>query len=94
MLYVYFLSCKNGQVYTGSTADLKRRIAEHERGIVASTKGRLPIILLGYEVYRLKSDAIRRERFLKTSEGKRLLKQQYRDVMAAVEQTRKGAGAV
>ena len=34
-----------------------------------------------YEAYGLESDARRRERFLKTTEGKRLLKQQIRDIL-------------
>ena len=34
-----------------------------------------------HEAYGLESDARRRERFLKTTEGKRLLKQQIRDIL-------------
>jgi putative endonuclease len=85
MHYVYFLGLKNGQVYTGSTSDLRRRMKEHQQGKVSSTSKRLPLILLGYEAYKLKSDAIRRENFLKTTEGKRLLKQQYRDIIASFQ---------
>ena len=85
MYYVYFLSMKNKQIYTGSTSDLRRRIGEHTRGKVSSTVKRLPIKLFGYEAYQLKSDALRREHFLKTTEGKRLLKQQYRDVIASFQ---------
>ncbi len=68
-------------MYTGSTNDLKRRISEHRNGKVSSTKHKLPIKLLLYEGYLLKSDAQRREKFLKTTEGKRLLKQQIRDIL-------------
>ena len=81
MYYVYFLSLNNKQVYTGMTTNLKRRISEHNRGKVASTAKRLPAELIGYEAYRLKTDAVRRERYLKTTEGKRLLRQQYRDII-------------
>ena len=79
MHYVYLLLLSNKQVYTGETSDLKRRILEHEQGKVESTKYKLPIRLIHYEAYILKSDATRREKFLKTTEGKRLLKQQLRD---------------
>ena len=81
MFYVYFLRLSNKDVYKGSTGDLKRRILEHARGRVESTKNYLPAELIGYEAYRLKSDAERRENFLKTTEGGRLLKQQYKSIL-------------
>ena len=45
MWYVYFLELANGDVYVGSTNDLRRRIRSHERGQVTSTKARLPLTL-------------------------------------------------
>ena len=84
MYYVYFLKLSNSQIYTGSTLDLQRRIKEHSNARVASTSKRLPFLLIGYEAYSLKSDALRREKFLKTTEGKRLMKQQYRDIITSV----------
>ena len=81
MYYVYFLKLSNGDLYKGSTNDLKRRIQEHNSGNVESTKNYLPVALIGYEAYILKSDAQRREKFLKTTEGRRLIKQQYRDIL-------------
>jgi putative endonuclease len=81
--YVYILLLANRQLYAGYTTDLERRIPEHEVGMVASTRHRRPVRLLHVERYELESDARRRERFLKTTEGKRLLRQQIRDVLAA-----------
>jgi len=81
MYYVYFLKLSNNDIYKGSAVDLKNRVAEHETGKVESTRNYRPLKLIGYEAYLLKSDAQRRERFLKTTEGIRLLKQQYRDVI-------------
>ncbi len=72
----------NGQIYTGSTKDLKSRMYEHERGNVSTTSKYLPVKIVGYEAYQLKSDAQRREKYLKTTEGKRLLRQQYRDILS------------
>ena len=80
MFYVYFLVLVGGRVYTGSSSDLRKRFKEHQLGKVKSTKGRNPE-LIGYEAYLKKSDALRRERFLKTTEGKRLFRMQYRDVL-------------
>jgi len=81
MFYIYFLKLSNGDIYKGFTEDLKRRLEEHNQGRVNSTKNYRPLILIGYEAYKLKSDAIRREKFLKTTEGRRLLKQQLRDIL-------------
>ncbi len=81
MYYVYFLYLSNGDIYKGSTGDVMRRISEHEQGKVESTRHYRPVQLIGYEVYTLKSDALRREKFLKTTEGRRLLNQQYRDII-------------
>ena len=81
MYYVYFLKLSNGNIYKGSTHDLKRRIKEHELGKVQSTKDHRPLQLFGYEAYLSKTDAQRRERFLKTTQGRRLFKQQYKDIL-------------
>jgi len=81
MTFVYFLLLSNGDIYKGSTDDLSRRLTEHETRRVDSTKNYGPVWLIGYEAYVMKSDALRRERFLKTTEGRRLFKQQYRDVL-------------
>jgi len=81
MYYVYILFLGNKQFYTGTTGDLRRRIEEHKRGKVLSTSKRQPVELVHYEAYKLKSDAVRRERYLKTTEGKRFLRQQIRDLL-------------
>lgn len=85
MHYVYFLVMSNSHVYTGSTSNIRRRMYEHEHGKVVTTAKHLPVTLVGYEAYIRKSDALRRERFLKTTEGKRLFRQQYRDILSESE---------
>ena len=85
--YVYILFLANGQIYTGKTDDLRRRMLEHERGSVTSTARRRPVRLIGYEAYSQPSDADRREKFLKTTEGKRLFRQQYRDILAVMNKS-------
>ena len=82
--FVYFLYLSNGDVYKGITEDLQRRLQEHEAGKVESTRNYRPLKLIGYEGYEFKSDALRREKFLKKSEGMRLFHQQYRDVLASL----------
>ncbi|PIP26773.1 MAG: excinuclease ABC subunit C [Candidatus Moranbacteria bacterium CG_4_9_14_3_um_filter_40_7] len=80
MYYIYILLLSNKQIYTGFTDNLKRRINEHKSGKVKFTSQRLPIKLIHYEVYLLKKDAMRREKYLKTTEGKRFLKQQLKEL--------------
>ena len=75
MFYVYILrSGKDDRFYIGSTGDLKRRMEEHSRGAVESTKHRRPLELLCYEAYTYKSEAQARERYLKSSDGKKDLR--------------------
>jgi putative endonuclease len=80
--YVYILkSLKDGNLYTGYTSDLKRRLAEHQDGQVQSTKHRLPIELIYYEACRSQADATHREKYLKTAWGKRYLKTRLEDYL-------------
>ncbi len=48
MWYVYFLRLKDGGIYVGSTRDLRKRLASHQRGDVNSTKTNLPVDLQSY----------------------------------------------
>jgi putative endonuclease len=66
MFYTYLLqSEKDGNLYIGSTTDLKRRFKEHNSGDVLSTKSRRPLILLYYEAYSAEEHARKREHQLK-----------------------------
>lgn len=75
MFYVYVLqSLKDGLLYTGVANNLGERLKEHNLGRVKSTKDRVPVKLIYYEACRNRDDALRRERYLKTSYGKRYLR--------------------
>jgi len=76
MFYIYILLLKNNNLYTGFTTNLKNRYKQHIQGSVESTKYRRPLRLVHYECYMLETDARRREKFLKTSEGKLFLRRQ------------------
>jgi putative endonuclease len=79
MYYVYvLLSEKDGKYYIGFTKDLKTRFAEHNKGHVKSTVERKPFKLIYYEASLNQEDAIRREKYLKSSWGKRYLKNRLR----------------
>ena len=60
--------------YVGFTPDLKTRFEKHNEGKVESTKKRRPLDLLYYEACRSKADALHREKYLKSSWGKRYIK--------------------
>jgi putative endonuclease len=75
MYYVYVLrSEKDGRFYTGYSSDLNKRIKEHSNGLVKSTKSRRPLTLAYFEASFNKYDALHREKYLKTSYGKRFIK--------------------
>jgi len=75
MHYTYVLkSQKKEWIYIGFTSNLRRRLAEHKKGLSKSTKPYRPIELVFYEAYKSKSDAKKREEYFKTTRGKRVLK--------------------
>ena len=72
--YTYvLLSKKDNKFYTGYTDNLKRRIQEHNSGKVEATKLRRPFDLIYFEGCCNKTDAIHREKYLKTTYGKRYI---------------------
>ena len=75
MYYVYVLqSEKDSLLYIGFTEHLESRILRHQNGESASTKFRRPLKLIFYEAYFEKEDALRREKYFKTTKGKAALK--------------------
>lgn len=75
MWQVYVLkSLINGRFYTGSTNNLERRLKEHNSGYSKYTRSTSPYELIYKEVYSTRLEARRRELFLKTGKGRRLLK--------------------
>lgn len=75
MFYVYVLqSKKDTNLYTGFTENLKKRIRQHNNGEVISTKYRRPFKIVYYEACLNMKDALHREKYLKTTYGKRYIK--------------------
>jgi len=72
--YVYILhNYQKNFIYIGFTEDLAKRVKYHNSGNVKSTKPYLPLKLIHYEAYVVKSDAKRREKYLKTNRGRTTL---------------------
>src|SRR3989338_6454526 len=71
MFYTYILqSQRDGDLYVGSTKNLRKRFEQHQKGEVFSTKGRRPFKLIYYEACLNEDDAYRREKSLKNFRGK------------------------
>lgn len=80
MFYVYVLeSFKKGNLYIGYTKDLRKRFLEHNRGLNISTKPYLPWKIIYYEACLNEKDAKRREGYLKTTQGQRLMKRRLKE---------------
>ncbi len=76
MFYVYvLLSLSYNNHYIGSTGNLDKRVEEHNSGKCRYTSGRLPWKLIYQEEYASRSEAMKREKFLKSGKGRELLKE-------------------
>jgi putative endonuclease len=75
MFYTYVLqSTKDVNFYVGFTKNLKLRFEQHEKGLVEATVNRRPLKLVYYEACLEQTDAVRREKYLKTYLGKMFLR--------------------
>ncbi len=80
MFYVYVIeSVQRYSLYVGFANDLNNRLKEHNLGHNFSTKLSRPWRLIHYEMYLNEKDARRREKYLKTSQGSRLLKRMLKE---------------
>jgi putative endonuclease len=83
MYYVYvLLSEKDKNFYIGFSESVDQRLDEHNAGKNASTKLRRPLKLIYCEGHTSKSDALRREKYFKSSKGKATLKQILKDALS------------
>lgn len=66
MNYTYIVKCKDETLYTGWTNNLDKRIKDHNEGKGAKyTKSRRPVVLVYYETFETKEEAMRREYAIK-----------------------------
>jgi putative endonuclease len=85
MYYIYILlSLRDKNFYVGYTKDLQSRLKLHNSGQVASTKNRQPLKLIYYEVCINQQDATHREKYLKTSWGKRYIKSRLKNYLVSI----------
>ena len=68
--YTYILkSDKDGELYIGYTANLKKRFIRHNKGLNIATKPHIPYKLIYFEGFLNRIDAKRREIYLKSGWG-------------------------
>ena len=80
MYYTYvLLSEKDNLFYTGYTSDLEKRMIAHAEGNVSSTKQRRPLSLIYFEGCLNQQDATRREKYLKSGNGKIFIRSRLRN---------------
>ncbi len=77
MWFVYFLRLSNGDIYVGSTNDLRRRITSHEQGQVRSTKAYSPVTLKSYIAVQTEKNARELEKYFKSGSGKAFAKRRF-----------------
>ena len=77
MNYTYIVKCGDGTYYTGWTNDIEKRMKAHNEGKGAKyTKTRRPVVLMYYESFQTKEEAMRREweiKQLKRGENEKLI---------------------
>ena len=72
MYFVYILySIKFDRYYVGLSANLDERLKTHNSKKVKSTKAFVPWKIVHFEEYESRNDAREREKYLKSSAGRR-----------------------
>ncbi len=74
MYHIYVLSNKlKTRTYTGVAVDVDKRLKEHNNGEVVSSRAYLPYEVIHVEVYDTLKEARQKERFYKSTTGRRKL---------------------
>ncbi|MFZ2188084.1 MAG: GIY-YIG nuclease family protein [Candidatus Moraniibacteriota bacterium] len=73
MFYVYILKCCNGDLYIGSTNNLRTRIVQHGSGETKSLKNKR-FTLESYIAVKTEKKARELEKYFKTGSGRAIIK--------------------
>ncbi|TFH13847.1 MAG: GIY-YIG nuclease family protein [Lentisphaerales bacterium] len=68
------LSASRQYIYKGACRNLKERLRDHQAGRCPKTRHRRPLELLHFEYCRDYSEALKMETFLKSGQGRKMLK--------------------
>ena len=75
MYFIYILESKtDNSFYIGQTNDLQKRLDFHNQGLSKYTSRKLPWEIVYFEEYKTRTEAIKRERFLKQQRNRSFYK--------------------
>jgi putative endonuclease len=75
MYYAYVLkSINHDYYYKGHCHDIEKRLSQHNSGMTESLRPYIPFRLIYSEAFNTEVEAIEREKYFKTSAGRRYLK--------------------
>jgi putative endonuclease len=75
MFFAYVIkSIKHDYYYKGHCRNLNERLEQHNSGMTQSIRPYIPFILVYFEKFETEKQAIEREKYFKTSAGRRFLK--------------------
>ncbi|WP_297694928.1 GIY-YIG nuclease family protein, partial [uncultured Eudoraea sp.] len=75
MFFVYIIeSAVDNSFYIGQTKDLIKRVTYHNEGLSKYTSKKIPWKLVYSEVFNTRTEAIKRERFLKNQKNRTFYK--------------------
>jgi len=75
--FIYAIRCDNDSIYIGQTQDLQKRWQEHLAGHAADwTSQHKPVLIVHYEEYSSREEAVAREKWLKTGFGRKWLRRE------------------
>ena len=75
MFYAYVLkSVGNDYYYKGHCQNLEKRLEQHNSGMTESIRPYIPLKIVYSEEFEIEKEAILREKYFKTSAGRRFLK--------------------
>ncbi|HEX3071992.1 MAG TPA: GIY-YIG nuclease family protein [Ignavibacteriales bacterium] len=75
VLHYILKSLSDNSHYYGQTENLQKRVEEHNLGLSGYTKKHIPWKLIYYEEFSTRSEAMKREKFFKSIEGHKWLKE-------------------
>ncbi len=63
MMYTYIVKCADGTLYTGWTNNLEQRVHAHNQSQAGAkyTRNKRPVVLVYYEGFQTRSEAMSRE---------------------------------
>jgi putative endonuclease len=75
MYFAYVLkSIKHDYYYKGHCQDLEKRLQQHNSGMTESIRPYIPFQIVYVEEFEMEQEAIKREKYFKSSAGRRFLK--------------------